>query len=122
MSSVPVTRSTAVKRTRSRSKSKAAAASRVLALAMTFVVVSASTYLASSLFGQVMLENARREGIVAQRRATEAKRSEVLLRARINELTGFSNLESWAVSHGFIAPDQPAVPSGDVTRVAQLDR
>jgi hypothetical protein len=89
---------------------------------MTFCVLAASTYLVSSMSGQVMVEKARRDGITAQRRATEAKRAEAGLRSRINELTGFSNLEAWALAHGFVASDQPSLPSGDTaTRVAQLD-
>jgi hypothetical protein len=88
---------------------------------MVFLVISSATYLASSMAGQVMVEKARRDGIGAQRRASEAKRAEVSLRARINELTGFSNLDSWAVAHGLVASDQPIVPSGETTRVAKLD-
>ncbi len=123
MSAIPATRTTSrtqSARTRSRARSKTAAL--VLGRTALFMGLSAMTYLVSSLSGQVMLENARRDGIAAQRRAVEARRSEVMLRSRINELTGFSSLEGWAVAHGFVAPDQPSLPSGDVTRVAKLDR
>jgi hypothetical protein len=94
----------------------------ILTRAVLFSCLAAATYLVSSISGQVLLENARRDGIAAQRRASEAKRAEVSLRARINELTGFTNLENWALAHGFVAPDRPVEPSGGTTRVAQLDR
>ncbi len=126
MASIPVTRTTTTTARpvarRSRPRSRTNVASMILGRLAMFLSLAAITYLVSSLFGQVMLENARREGITSQRRAVEAKRAEVTLRARINELTGFSNLEGWAVAHGFVAPNQPTLSSGDVTRVAQLDR
>lgn len=121
MSAIPATRTLPASRPQTRRKAKANVASIVVGRVLLFLVVGSTTYLSSSLGGQVMVEKARREGIVAQRRATEATRSEAGLRSRINELTGFTNLEHWADAHGFIAPDQLSIPSGDTTRVAKLD-
>lgn len=122
MSAIPATRTTPRHRTGTRTRAKSNTGAVVLGRFITFVVLSSVTYLGSSMAGQVMVEKARREGIVAQRRAREAKRSEAGLRSRINELTGFTNLESWATAHGFIAADQPQAPSlEETTRVAKLD-
>lgn len=123
MASIPATRTaTTAVRPRPRSQAKTKTAAVALGRTMAFLVLASATYLTSSMAGQVMVEKARRDGISAQRRAAEAKRAEVSLRARINELTGFSNLDSWATAHGLVASEQPIIPSGDTTRVAKLDR
>ncbi len=120
MSAIPASRPIAVRsQSKRRAKSRSRVVTDVVGGLFLFSVVAFSTYLASSMVGQVMVENARREGIAAQRRANDAKRTEGGLRSRINELTGFTAMETWALGHGFVAPDRPALPSEGVTRVAQ---
>lgn len=120
MSAIPATRSIDVRtRTKRTAKSRSKSASLLASRMLVFSVVAFCTYLASSMAGQVMVEKARRDGIAAQRRATDAKRTEGGLRSRINELTGFTAMDTWALGHGFVAPDRPSLPSQEVTRVAQ---
>jgi len=120
MSAIPASRPIAVRsQTKRRAKSRSKVFTNIVGGVTLFGAVALTTFLVSSMAGQVMVEKARREGISAQRRAIDAKRVEGGLRVRINELTGFTAMDNWALSHGFVAPDRPAVPSEEVTRVAQ---
>lgn len=119
MSAIPVSRPIPASRRKARARTKTNVWSQILAGAVLFSVVTVATFLVSSMAGQVAVEKARRDGITSQRRAADARRAEGALRSRINELTGFTAMENWALSHGFVAPDRPAVPSEGVTRVAQ---
>lgn len=76
-----------------------------------FALIAGVAYMASSLAGHVMVEGARNEGGRFADRAREARRTEAQLRSRINELTNLGTVETWAVSHGFLAPGQAPVAS-----------
>lgn len=109
MSAVPAIRSPLKGRPASRPTLRVVAGRRTrinaAALVTLFVVVGGSTFFASSLVGHVMVEKARREGIWARERAGDARKSEALLRSRVDELTSLGAVEAWAHSHGFVAPD-----------------
>lgn len=121
MSAIPASRPISASRRKARTQARARTNvwGSILGGAALFAVVAVATFLASSMAGQVMVEKARREGISAQRRASDARRAEAALRSRISELTGFTAMENWALSHGYIAPDRPNPTSQEVTRVAQ---
>jgi hypothetical protein len=110
MSAVPATNTTttAAPRLRARvarrSKTQTALKSRALA----FATIVASTYLVSSLFGQVMVEKARREGISAVARASDARKMEAVLTRRLDSLTSLTSVDQWAKTHNFFPPDQLA--------------
>ena len=112
MSAIPVYRESFLTqprvRRRSRARSKTGAAA--LVRATWFVIIVGTTYLASSLSGNVMMEKARREGLRAQDRARTARKAEVVLRQEIDGMTGMTALADWALSHGFRAPEQLAQP------------
>jgi hypothetical protein len=78
------------------------------------------TYAGSSLGGQVMVENARRQEISARERARDARKAEASLRARVDSLTNPAAVEAWAATHGFAAPkpeiEVPTERSGYVAR------
>lgn len=80
-------------------------------VAARFVLLASVTYMVSSLAGHVMVESVRNEGTRYTERAVEARRSEAQLRSRINELTNLGTVESWAESHGFLAPGQAPASS-----------
>src|SRR5258707_7821110 len=112
MSAVPATNTTTTAprlraRVARRSKTQAAWKTRAVA----FATIVATTYLVSSLFGQVMVEKARREGISAVARATEARKMEAVLTRRLDSLTGLTSVDQWAKTHNFFPPDQLA-PTG----------
>jgi hypothetical protein len=124
MSAVPVVR------TRTEAKPQARVVSRVrpsiayilLVKSVSFILIALMVYLSSSLFGQVMVEKARREGIRATIRAREARKAESVLRRRLDSLTSLSAVEEWAGTHGFLPPEQttpvPARPAAPVAQAA----
>jgi hypothetical protein len=94
-----------------RRRSKSAIVGLLLVHSMMFSMIAGLTYGASSLYGQVMVESARRDRIEAKERADQAKKGEVLLRERLDKLTQAAAIDEWAFAHGFRAPDglgQPA--------------
>lgn len=98
--------------TAAKSRAQAKAKSIPLSLvAARFVLIVSATYMVSSLAGHVMVETVRNEGTRYTERAVEARRSEAQLRSRINELTNLGTVESWAESHGFLAPGQAPASS-----------
>ncbi len=70
-----------------------------------FVSIAAVTVLVCTLWGQVMEESARREGIRAGERAAMAQKSEAALRQQVDMLTSDESVEAWAQSHGMVALD-----------------
>jgi len=120
MSAIPVYRDTYVGRAgvQRRSRRFADAANAVAFRIALFGLIVAAVYVAGGLAGNVMMENARREGLRAQERARAAHASEVALRESIDSLTSLSALNDWACAHGFRAPEQLARPAGGVTVVA----
>jgi hypothetical protein len=66
-----------------------------------FIAVVLLTFFASSLAGHVAVEKARREGLRALERAKEARKAEVVLRNRVDLLTGIRSVETWSAANGF---------------------
>lgn len=99
--------------TREQAKAKAQAKPKVKVgqrLAV-FATIAGVAFMCSSLLGQVMVEQARREGIRAMERAREARKMEAVLRSRLDVLTNLTSVEEWAKSKGMLAPEQQAQPS-----------
>ncbi len=87
----------------------------VVVKTMLFCTVASFAYGAMSLAGHVKVEGARRETLRAKERVADAKKSETLLRERLDKLTAAASIEEWANAHGFTAPDgltQPAKREG----------
>jgi len=80
--------------------------------AVAFVIVTTFVFGASSLFGHVMVEKARREGISAGRRLQTALQGQSNLAAELESLSDMARLELWAKQNGFVAPDVLPKPSG----------
>jgi len=102
-------------KSKTRAKAEARAKDRLLGKALLFVVLTVSSYAASSLSGQVMVEKTRREGIVASSRAQLAQEKEKTLRTQIDDLLRPSSIESWAMENGFVLNDAPAIQPKPVT-------
>jgi hypothetical protein len=73
----------------------------VLAYGFAFLFIAGCSYAASSLIGQTMLEQARREGLRASERAAMARKDVAALRQRIERLLGLRSVEKWAEVRGF---------------------
>lgn len=96
-------------RGRHRSQDDAMLAAKILS----FAIIAAAVFIGSSLFGQVMVEKARREGLQAIERARAARKAESVLRQEVDGLSSLGSVESWAASHSFVTPE------GTVNGVAQ---
>lgn len=77
-----------------------------------FALIACVAFLASSMLGQVMVENVRRQGLRAGERARDARKAEAILREELDALTSFQSVESWAAQQGFVAPGAVASPVG----------
>jgi hypothetical protein len=110
MSAIPVYRDSYLSQaaTRRRSHRFADAAYLIACRILLFALVAAVAYVASALTGNVMMEKARRDGILAQERAREARAAEGALRESIDDMTSLDALNDWACAHGFSAPEQLA--------------
>lgn len=100
---------------KSKGKAKLESQKRVSALAMNalgFVVLSACTFSAVSLAGQVMVEKARRDSISATARARTASREIAELRQRVQNLNSSSSIEDWAATNGFIPTESTPKAEG----------
>jgi hypothetical protein len=106
-------------RTRSRRRS-----SSVLSVFMTkavaLTVVAAAAYGASTLAGQTMMEQARREGLRAQERSRQARMDVGLLRERVARLSSMKTIENWAAMSGMSQERQVKVLPEEPIRVAAL--
>lgn len=117
MSAVPATQVRTRVRTRTRpqlrvvSRPKVNVGQAILVRTFAFAAIVAFTFLGSSLFGQVMAEKARRDGIRATERARAAVAGLAPLKAQLYERTNAQNVRLWAAQRGLVAPDQLAVPS-----------
>lgn len=125
MSAVPAIRSTGTRTSlRVVSRAKPSFGTIVLSRAMMFACIALGTFLVSSMCGQVMVENSRREGLRAVSRLKEARKAESILRRRLDALTSLASIESWSKAHGYFPPDvlvQPQKKAEEATVVAQLD-
>lgn len=130
MSAVPVmappTMPRPVQRPRQRAESPVAARRQsnvmqvVLMRSMLFGLLVAIAYGASSLAGQTIMEQARREGIRSQERARQAKMDVAVLRQRVDRLSSFRAIESWALSHGMTQQNAVRPFAHEGTKVAKL--
>jgi hypothetical protein len=91
-------------RARVHSERRSRVRSTVVAQTATFAVIVCMTFIASSLFGHVMVEKSRREGLRAAERARDARKSESILRQELEGITGLDTVDGWALAHGFVAP------------------
>jgi len=115
MSAIPIYRESYLARAGSRRRSHrfADAAYLFMCRVLLFGLIAAVVYVASALTGNVMMEKARRDGILAQERARAARAAEGALRESIDEMTSLDALNDWACAHGFSAPEQLArAPEG----------
>ena len=99
-------------------KSKAQAVTKSDLTITNFVIIVGIVYLVGSLSGQVMVEKARREGIAASQRASEARKVVEELNHRLAALKDLPAVEGWAKTHNFFLPDQLALKA-DGKDVAQ---
>lgn len=83
-----------------------------------FGLIVVVTHFTASLSGYVLLENARKDGMIARDRATEARQAEAVLRKSVDALTSFASIKDWTAANGFVAPDAPGQSSVGVVRVA----
>ena len=70
-----------------------------------FGLVLGGSWMVSSFCGQVLLEGARQQKLQAMSRAHDAKQAEEGLTAKLNEVKSIEGIETWALAHGFQAPD-----------------
>lgn len=89
-------------------------------MAAMFLMVSILVYGVSSLFGQVMAEEARRDRIHSQDRMREAQKSQVALQSRMDVAVRLNDVENWATAHGFANPAF-SVPSARSVRVPSVN-
>ncbi len=68
-----------------------------------FVAVVVATYGISSLFGQVLAEQARRDRIHSQDRMRVAQRAETSFESQMDGAVRLSSVEDWATNHGFVS-------------------
>ncbi|MFN3729502.1 MAG: hypothetical protein ACK4XJ_07305 [Fimbriimonadaceae bacterium] len=73
-----------------------------------FLGLTAATFFASSLAGNVLVEIARVEGIEARNRTSYARQQEALLRGRIERLKSLDVIDQWASRHGMLPPERLA--------------
>lgn len=113
MSAVPVQKPIIISRPKPQLRieqgARPALRARILAGSVRFSVIAVCVFFASSLFGQVMLENARRDGIRAVQRAKQAAKDQALLRDRVLALTRASAIDAWAEANGFVSPESLAL-------------
>jgi hypothetical protein len=129
MSSVPASRSTRAQsarrvQTRSKARTAEAAIAYVLTRTILFGAVAVSVFFASSMLGQVKMEQARKEGLRVRMRLANATASTDMLRRRVNELIDPIKLNGFATSRGFVRPLSIAPAPGvqEETLVARNDR
>ncbi len=86
-----------------------------------FCVVAGLTYLASSLTGQVMVEQARRTGMRSIERAQQAERATRTLQAQVDALVSLSSVQTWAKENAYTASEWIPEPSKRADLVAYQD-
>ncbi|MFN7172177.1 MAG: hypothetical protein ACK4P3_05265 [Fimbriimonadaceae bacterium] len=81
----------------------------VFAMAITFGAITYLIYLSSSLVGQVMLEQARRQSLSAEVRARQATMQQAGLQDRLESLTSVASIDRWATVQGMSSPIEIAI-------------
>jgi|GEM_PF-6303300 len=87
--------------------------------AVVWCALVALSYVGSTLMGQTMLEQARREGLRAQERSREASMDAAVLRDRLRRLTSMRAVDEWATVRGYKPQEQAVVVLGGPLRVAR---
>lgn len=82
--------------TRSRVKARTQSNSNWLAVPFAFVVVASMAFVASSVAGNVLLEQARRDRINSVERVNSARLEVARLRIELNGLTSMAAVDRWA--------------------------
>jgi len=72
-----------------------------------------TSFIVSSMYGQVSLEKARRLQITAKERMVAAERVKTTLQDEVYAMTDERTIRTWALSHGFIDPTAVIVPAGE---------
>lgn len=80
-------------------------ARQIVGSLIAFSLVMLLTVGVSSLAGQVMVEQARRDGIRANQRLHSAISAQATLAKQIEVLSNSRDLEQWALRNGFVAPE-----------------
>lgn len=111
MAAIPASHINIGSQSRNRAKASSVTFSGILSYTVLFLFIVGSTWIVSSLAGNVMVEKARRESIRSTQRAREARGGVAVLRRSIDLMTSYTAINDWAVSHGFRAPDQSGQPS-----------
>jgi cytochrome c-type biogenesis protein CcmH/NrfG len=110
-------------RAKRRARARSKALSYVIGRAVTFTFILGGAYLATNIYGHVLIDQARRDAADARQRLNTASRAVAGLERRVRELKSTAAIESWALSNGYqqreLLPGID-VPEG-VTVVAQRD-
>jgi hypothetical protein len=93
------------------SKERANAIDLVLGKAIALGIVFSVTYGASSLCGQVLVEQSRRESLRASVRAQTADEQEHQLSASLESITGPKAISDWAAANNFDGPPVLTAPT-----------
>lgn len=101
-------------------RSGAATFQMVAVRLLVFGMIMAVAYGFSSLAGQTMMEQARREGIRSQERARQARMDVSILRQRVDRLTSMKSIDGWALSHGMVQQGAVAQFAKEDKKVASL--
>ncbi len=91
---------------------------RILTRLFVFVSISGATFLASSLVGNVMLEQARSDGKKALRTTLAAQEQQATLQRQVIAMTSGRKIANWARIHGYVATEYGVQTSSRNSRVA----
>lgn len=94
------------------------ARAKLLQRLVVFGFLGFSSFLASSLAGNVLLEEARNDGKAALRRSVAAREYKAALQRKVLSATGVNSVEAWAKANGFLPPTRGSQPSSENSRVA----
>jgi ABC-type branched-subunit amino acid transport system permease subunit len=97
----PVPQTRTLERTHTRVVTRPGILTIALAQCAAFATIAGSVYGVAGLAGQVALEHARQDGIHAVARAEVARKMELQLRARLEQLESPDQIQTWALGHGF---------------------
>lgn len=108
-------------RPRARRRPKSLSPGTIAANLVGLALIAILAFAASSLAGQTMMEDARREGLRAQERARKARMDVAALRRHVDRLTSMRAVEHWSEVRRFYAaleaPAEPVTP--EIARVAR---
>jgi hypothetical protein len=105
---------------RTTARPRAAWGARFLARSAAFGALAGLAFFASSLLGQVKLEEARREEASARARSLAARQQSRTLQASVDRLARFDSVRDWAIAGGFVATPGARRPSSSKTHAGLL--